>query len=220
MMLFERVRRGVHKVSWSLVTLWVVVCLVLATVGAGFMVLYNDRQELISTNQALINQVKGTGETPVVESPNDVVQGKAGAPGAAGDRGATGERGPAGPRGEMGERGQDGPAGKDGAPGPQGATGDNGASGSSGSDGADGLPGATGETGAAGPVGPQGPKGDTGAAGAPGAAGATGPTGPAGADGRSVSLVACVMDGITTFIVFYDQAGVEIGRVSATCAPA
>lgn len=211
-MLFEKVRRGAHKIAWSLVSLWVVVVLVIATVGAGFMVLYNDRQELIKTNQALINQVKGTGEKPVVESPSDVVQGQAGAQGATGDKGEAGERGPQGLKGDMGVRGQTGPAGP---------KGDTGAAGSAGKDGADGVTGATGsagEAGAAGPAGatgPQGPKGDTGAA---GAAGKDGTDGKPGADGRSVASVQCVMDGITSYIVFYDQTGTEIGRVQTVCA--
>lgn len=214
-MLFEKVRRGAHKIAWSLVSLWVVVVLVIATVGAGFMVLYNDRQELIKTNQALINQVKGTGEKPVVESPSDVVQGQAGAQGATGDKGEAGERGPQGLKGDMGVRGQTGPAG------PAGPKGDTGAAGSAGKDGADGVTGATGsagEAGAAGPAGatgPQGPKGDTGAA---GAAGKDGTDGKPGADGRSVASVQCVMDGITSYIVFYDQTGTEIGRVQTVCA--
>jgi len=213
-MLFEKVRRGARKVAWSLVSLWVVVVLVVATVGAGFMVLYNDRQELIKTNQALINQVKGTGETPVVESPNDVVQGQAGAQGATGDKGEAGERGPQGPKGDMGVRGQTGPAGPKGD---NGATGAAGKSGATGEPGADGSTGDTGAAGATGPQGPQGPKGDTGAAGTPGKDGVDGKP---GADGRSVASVQCVMDGITSYVVFYDQTGTEIGRVQTVCAPA
>lgn len=219
MMLFERVRRGAGKVAWSLVTLWVVVALVLATVLAGFMVLYNDRQELIHTNQALIDQVRGAGEKPVVESPSEVVQGQAGSPG------ARGERGPQGLPGERGQTGPQGPRGETGPPGTDGKDGAAGAAGSAGARGADGddstVPGPAGAAGAPGadstvpgPVGPAGPAGPTGPAGAPGAAGQP------GIDGRSVSSVQCVMDGAGTSIVFYDQTGAEIGRVSSVCSPA
>lgn len=225
MMLFSKVRRGASKVAWSLVILWVVVGLVVATVLAGFAVLYNDRQELIKTNQALIDQVKSTGEKPVVESPSEVVQGQAGAAGAPGEQGERGPQGLPGVRGQAGPQGEPGSDGKDGTPGASGSDGERGATGPAGTDGESvtgpqGATGATGATGAVGPAGPAGPAGKDGAPGKDGATGATGAPGAPGADGRSVSSVACVMDGLASYVVFYDQNLTEIGRVQTTCVPA
>jgi hypothetical protein len=224
-MLFRKARLKAHKIAWSLIALWVVVCMVIATIGAGFLVLYNDRSELIKTNQALINQVKGTGETPVVDSPNDVVQGKSGEPGSPGPtgprgpQGLPGVRGQVGPQGERGEPGSDGRTGVPGAdsavPGPAGAAGSDGSDGQDGAPGADSIvPGPAGAPGVAGAAGPAGP------AGPPGADGKNGVDGKPGQDGRSVASVQCVVDGLSSYVVFYDQAGVELGRVQSTCVPA
>lgn len=220
--MIQRIKRAVRRLPFSTVVMILVFVLLGGTIVAGFMVLINDRRELIRTNQALIEQVRDTGEKPVVDSPNEVVQGQAGATGATGARG---ERGPVGPRGEMGERGQQGSAGARGERGEDGTDGADGATGASGADGADStVPGPVGAAGAdstvAGPVGPAGPIGPAGPAGAAGKDGTNGADGKPGADGRSVSSVACVMDGTGTYVVFYDQSGVEVGRVSTVCAPA
>lgn len=143
----------------------------------------------------------------------------------AGATGARGERGPQGLPGERGQTGPQGPRGETGAAGGDGKDGAAGAAGSAGARGADGddstVPGPAGAAGAPGadstvpgPAGPAGPTGPAGPAGAPGA------DGQPGADGRSVSSVQCVMDGAGTSIVFYDQTGAEIGRVSSVCSPA
>lgn len=131
---------------------------------------------------------------------------------------APGVQGERGPQGLPGVRGQQGPQGEPGVPGAQGQPGSNGQdssvpgpAGAAGKNGADSsVPGPAGPAGAAGPVGATGPQGEPGAAGAPGVP---------GADGRSVSAVRCEITGVTTDVVFFDQAGTEIGRVQAICTP-
>lgn len=192
--------------------------LCLATVIVTFIVVYNDRRELIRTNQALIEQVKSTGEVPVVDSPNEVVRGDAGQPGSPGDRGPVGPRGEKGERGLMGEPGQagpQGPPGADGQDGAQGGAGPKGDSGSSGSDGAPGANGATGPAGESGPQGPAGPKGDTGAAGANGTNGADSTVpGPAG-----VGIESITCDG-QTLIISTTDGMTRTFTLGTICAPA
>jgi hypothetical protein len=203
-------RKFLSSIGASTVALILVMLILGATVVGGFLIMSNDRRDLIATNQALINQVKALGGTPKVSSPTKVVHGADGAAGATGPRGATGPQGPKGDMGVRGQTGADGPPGKDGAAGAKGDAGATGAAGTAGKDGAQGSTGAQGPQGDPGPAGPPG---------ADGAAGATGATGPAGADGRSVSSVACVMGDTGTAIAFYDQTGALIGQVGALCTP-
>lgn len=182
--------------------------LCVGTVVVTFIVVYNDRRELIRTNQALIEQVRSTGETPIVDSPNEVVRGEAGSPGAPGQRGEKGERG------EMGERGQtgpQGPAGADGEDGADGAQGGAGPKGDTGATGGAGKDGATGQTGATGPQGATGPKGDTGAAGAQGEAGAP------GTNGVGIESITCT--GMSLTIVTTD-GNARTFVLGVPCAPA
>lgn len=159
-----------------------------------FVVVYNDRRELIKTNQALIEQVKSTGQVPVVDSPNEVVRGDAGSPGETGAPGPRGEKGERGERGLMGERGQVGPQGEPGLPGK-----DSTVPGPAGSNGKDSTtPGPQGGPGSSGSNGLDGAPGATGPAGSPGAAGATGPQGEPGingSDGRGIQSLTCNADG-------------------------
>lgn len=176
-----------------------------------FVVVYNDRRELIKTNQALIEQVKSTGQVPVVDSPNEVVRGDAGSPGETGPRGAQGEAGRPPTSAEilaairsycadgkcMGERGQVGASGAPGAdstiPGPSGASGKDST-----------VPGPQGSSGATGPAGADsqvpGPAGPMGAAGADSTV--PGPPGVNGVDGRGISTVRC--DGLSLIFTYTD----------------
>lgn len=181
--------------------------LCVATVVVTFIVVYNDRRELIRTNQALIEQVKSTGEVPVVDSPNEVVRGDAGSPGERGPLGPKGERGERGLMGERGQAGPQGPPGVDGQDGDQGGAGPKGDPGASGQDGSSGTNGATGLTGAQGPAGPKGDTGADGAQGAPGPAGADSTVpGPAGVGIDSITcdgqnLIVTTTDGMTRVFV-------------------
>jgi hypothetical protein len=179
-----------------------------------------QRQQNYSLSEALSKaqtQLIQNGVKPNTKTPDEITQGVAPAP-AAGARGDRGLQGLPGVRGQTGEQGVPGRDGKDGADGKSGAAGSSGPSGASGSDGADStVPGPVGAQGAAGTQGDPGPQG---AAGPAGPAGANGAPGTPGADGRSVSAVQCVMDGVATYAVFYDQTGAEIGRIQEVCVPA
>lgn len=116
-------------------------------------------QTLSENSDALRDQVKDSGETPIAPQAK-VVVGEAGKAGEAGSQGPRGLDGAPGPQGDMGLPGQTGPPGLNGAPG---------APGSPGSDGSNGAPGPPGPAGADSTVpGPAGPPGADGAAGAPG----------------------------------------------------
>lgn len=118
-----------------------------------------------STRQtrALIRQVKGLGEKPVV-TPRDIPvgpQGPQGVQGARGPAGIPGLQGPLGPQGPVGPEGPEGPKG------PPGEDGEDGADGADGADGQDGVPGEPGPPGPKGEPGDQGPRGEQGPAGYP-----------------------------------------------------
>ncbi|NUP37040.1 MAG: collagen-like protein [Streptomyces sp.] len=130
--------------------------------------LAHDLQESNQRNDALAQQVKDLGGTPIVKP------GEPGAPGGRGEQGPRGEPGPKGDKGEKGDPGKTGPAanpspgkdgqdGKDGAnstvpgpsgapgqdstvPGPQGPAGPAGPPGKDGQDGRDGTDGRDGQT--------------------------------------------------------------------------
>lgn len=194
----------------------VIALLCIAVVVVTFVIVRNDRMELIRTNQALIEQVRSTGEIPVVDSPSEVVRGEVGSPGATGAVGPRGEKGERGERGLMGEAGQAGPAGPRGepgadstVPGPQGATG------GAGKDSV--VPGPTGNTGATGAAGQNGADSTVpGPQGPAGPAGATGPAGQNGAPGASVLRISCM----GTTLVFYGEGDSQLGTVpnSQACA--
>jgi pilus assembly protein FimV len=160
-----------------------------------------------------------TGGEPEAATPKQVDEAvgqppKAGNPGAAGPPGASGTRGLIGLPGQIGPAGPTGPPGSPGANGKDGASGAAGALGDPGADGKDGLNGASGaagEKGADGATGAPGPQGPAGPEGVPG------PQGEPGADGSSVTSVVCTMEGVVSYIVFYDQLGIEVGRVQAPC---
>lgn len=136
--------------------------------GAAEMTLERDEEAI----EALAEQVRSLGGTPVVTAPprpvdgadgNDGQDGESGPPGTAGTSGVDGQNGAPGPAGPRG------PAGVQPSPIP-GPTGPAGPTGAAGQDGADGAPGAQGETGPAGPQGepgPQGPQGEQGPSGSP-----------------------------------------------------
>lgn len=123
--------------------------------------LAHDLEESNRARDALAQQVKDLGGTPVVK------------PGEPGVRGRQGPRGEPGPTGPSGQNGKDG---KDGKPGPTPKPGEDGTDGKDGRPGPDStVPGPAGPTGATGEQGPQGP---------PGPAGADGKDGRDGTDGR------------------------------------
>lgn len=190
-----------------------------------------QRKQNYSLSDALTQaqrQLIDNGVKPNTKTPDQI---KSDAPPIPGAAGAAGERGPIG---LPGVRGQTGPAGRDGEPGRDGKDGEPGAAGKPGADssvpgpagsaGADGLNGAPGADstipGPAGASGADGAAGPAGPAGPPGADGKNGVDGKPGQDGRSVASVQCLVDGLSSYVVFYDQAGVELGRVQSTCVPA
>lgn len=186
-----------------------------------------QRKQNYSLSDALTKaqkQLIENGVKPNTKPADEIAKNAVPAP-VAGAAGARGERGPQGLPGVRGQTGPAGPRGETGQPGRDGKDGSAGAAGARGSDGADStVPGPAGAAGAPGadstvpgPVGPAGPVGATGPAGKDGAPGADGKP---GADGRSVASVQCVMDGTSTAVVFYDQSGTEIGRVTSVCTPA
>jgi len=63
-------------------------------------------------------------------------------------------------------------------------------------------------------VGPQGAQGVAGQDGATGPQGAAGANGTNGRDGRSVSRISCEAG---NYLVFYDQADIEISRINMIC---
>lgn len=132
------------------------VTLALAWVAYLVTGLRADLDEANIARNALVDQVKDMGGTPVA--------------------------GPAGKDGPVGPAGRDGRDGSDGADGTHGASGDRGAKGDTG---ATGAAGAKGDTGDKGDTGEAGPRGDTGEVGPKGETGAKGDTGPRGADGTT-----------------------------------
>lgn len=127
--------------------------IVLLGVGGMFLALTANTvtiQVLANNNDALRDQVKSLGQTPVAPPAGDVTNNAplVGAPGPQGLRGEIGPVGPVGPMGEMGLPGQVGPPGVAGAngigepgpTGPQGESGVAGPAGASGAPGADGQP--------------------------------------------------------------------------------
>jgi hypothetical protein len=121
-----------------------------------------DGNTTASQAQALAEQVRSLGGTPVVQPAAPGPQGPQGLPG------ANGSTGPAGPPGPAGVPGATGPAGPTGPPGVPGADGNDGVNGQDGATGGTGPAGPAGEAGPAGPQGPAGPPGPAGAAGEPG----------------------------------------------------
>lgn len=153
---------GARRLSWTALIL-LIVFLALGAIYFGFrfseMESRSEQQDQqladavaqvernASAAQALEDQVRDLGATPVVEAPA---------------RGPQGDRGPMGPRGPQGEPGEDG------EPGPPGPEGEPGVSGPAGTDGAPG------EDGPPGPPGPQGEPGPPGVGGQPGVDGQDG----------------------------------------------
>lgn len=163
----RRWRRGDALVVVGALTLGAVLAWIVLTVSG----LTHDLRVEAARGDALAEQLRGLGATPIV--------GPSGSPGEPGV-GATG------PPGEKGEPGLPAPTltPAPGASGASGAPGRTGASGPPGVAGPSGLPGAVGPTGPVGPVGPtgsQGVQGEPGAMGPQGERGETGATGPAGA---------------------------------------
>lgn len=189
--------------------------LVVAILTVGLVTAYGQyqtRRDLIAVTtsqqiaanqaQALENQVRGLGKTPVVRredipAPVQGPQGRQGDPGIQGPigpqgvPGQPGPRGPQGPPGPMGLAGRTPPcvlqlggcvgkAGSDGKPGRDGVDGKNGI------DGKDGAKGNQGEPGQPGADGQPGVDGKDGADGAPGAKGDKGDPGPTCPDGTTL----------------------------------
>ncbi|MDR6172665.1 hypothetical protein [Curtobacterium sp. SORGH_AS_0776] len=217
--------------EWSKATRWLFWCLAaVIALAIGFGV-YDDlhktqiidvqRKQNYSLSDALTQaqkQLIDNGVKPNTKTPDEIKKDDVPAAGIPGAAGAVGERGPQGLPGVRGQTGPQGEPGRDGKDGADGSPGKDstvaGPTGGSGKDGADStVPGPQGPVGAAGPAGPAGPAGATGPAGKDGVNGAP------GADGRSVTSVGCTADGLSTFIVFYDQSGAEIGRVQSMCTP-
>jgi len=142
--------------------------------------LQDDLRDANKARNALVDQVRGLGATPVV--------------GPAGKNGAKGEPGTNGKDGSNGQPGANGINGKDGS---DGTDGKDGAAGSSGKDGANGKDGATG------PQGPQGDKGDA------GATGPQGPPGEKGNDGQTCpegySLGTAILGNRNALVCIQDQ---------------
>jgi hypothetical protein len=155
----RRWRRGDALVVTGAVALGAVLAWIVLTVSG----LTHDLRAETARGDALAEQVRGLGGTPVV--------GPSGSPGEPGES-------VTGPPGEKGERGEVGSPGPSGSPGKTGATG---ASGAPGAVGPSGLPGAVGPTGPAGPQGVQGEQGVMGPQGERGEKGDTGAQGPSGA---------------------------------------
>jgi hypothetical protein len=155
----RRWRRGDALVVTGAVALGAVLAWIVLTVSG----LTHDLRAETARGDALAEQVRGLGGTPVV--------GPSGSPGEPGES-------VTGPPGEKGERGEVGSPGPSGSPGKNGATG---ASGAPGAVGPSGLPGAVGPTGPAGPQGVQGEQGVMGPQGERGEKGDTGAQGPSGA---------------------------------------
>lgn len=137
-----------------------IMCVTLLTLGAVGLSWSTMREqahvidELSVNSDALRDQVKGAGETPVAP-PAEKVTGQTGAAGARGEKGERGEKGANGDQGDIGLPGQSGPAGPAGKDGTNGA--DSTTPGPSGPAGADST-----VPGPQGPVGPQGPSGPPG----------------------------------------------------------
>jgi len=135
----------------SAVTVWVLFIVLLAGMTWIAFIIAGLRDDVAterSARNALVQQVKGLGEKPVV--------------GPAGPQGTNGKDGTNGVSGVNGADGSDGDDGNDGQPGAAGADGKPGRDGQPGAIGEKGATGERGETGATGPVGPTGPTGATG----------------------------------------------------------
>ncbi len=158
----RRWRRGDALVVMGAFALGAVLAWIMLTVSG----LTHDLRAETARGDALAQQVRGLGATPIV--------GPSGSPGEPGV-GATG------PAGEKGERGDPGLP----APTLTPAPGASGASGAPGRTGASGPPGAVGPTGPVGPVGPAGPQGVQGEAGAVGPQGERGEKGDTGEQGAT-----------------------------------
>lgn len=169
----RRWRRGDALVVVGALMLGAVLAWIVLTVSG----VTHDLRAETARGDALAEQIRGLGATPIV--------GPSGSPGAPGV-GATG------PPGEKGDPGLPAPTLTP-SPGASGAPGRTGASGAPGKDGAPGadstVPGPSGPPGAdstvPGPAGPAGPVGPQGERGEPGATGATGPAGQSCEDGYS-----------------------------------
>jgi hypothetical protein len=160
----RRWRRGDALVVMGAVMLGAVLAWIMLTVSG----LTHDLRAETARGDALAQQVRGLGGTPV-----------------AGPSGARGEPGPSvtGPSGAPGQPGADGSPGPSGSPGKTGASGAPGRGGAASADST--IPGPSGPPGAdstvPGPIGPAGPVGPMGPQGEPGEKGATGDRGPSGA---------------------------------------
>jgi hypothetical protein len=167
-----------HRKDAASVILAVVVSLLVAGFIGGGAIFWKQLEQSQKNQDALANQVKALGGTPVVEP-------KAGAPGSQGPPGVPGRTGATGPPGVRGPQGPPGAAGKNGVTPPcalllGGCVGPSGKNGTNGQAGTDGVNGKDGQTG---PAGPAGADGKPGAAGPQGPAGAAGPTGAQGEPG-------------------------------------
>ena len=160
----RRWRRGDALVVVGALALGAVLAWIVLTVSG----LTHDLRVEAARGDALAEQVRGLGATPIV--------GPSGSPGEPG----VGATGPAGEKGERGDPGSPGPTLTP-SPGASGAPGRAGASGAPGVAGPSGLPGAPGVTGPVGPAGPQGVQGEQGVMGPQGEKGEPGAQGPSGA---------------------------------------
>jgi hypothetical protein len=164
----RRWRRGDAAVVMGALMLGAVLAWIMLTVSG----LTHDLRAETARGDALAEQLRGLGATPIV--------GPSGSPGEPG----VGATGPAGEKGDPGLPAptltpSPGPSGASGTPGRTGASGAPGAAGPS------GLPGAVGPTGPVGPVGPTGPQGVQGEAGAVGPQGERGEKGDTGEQGAT-----------------------------------
>ena len=132
----------------------------IAWVGVTVADLRKDLNQAQEDRAALVEQVRGLGEVPVVKGPAGH-NGTNGRDGVDGDKGPSGAAGRDGLPGEAGKPGERGPDGKEGKKGDKGETGDKGEKGEKGDKGDTGATGATGATGPQGPPGPQGEIGYT-----------------------------------------------------------
>jgi collagen triple helix repeat protein len=165
----RRWRRGDALVVVGAFALGAVLAWIMLTVSG----LTHDLRAETARGDALAQQVRGLGATPIV--------GPSGSPGEPG----VGETGPVGEKGERGDPGLPAPT----------LTPAPGASGAPGRTGASGAPGAVGPTGPVGPVGPAGPQGVQGEPGAAGPQGEQGPKGDTGEQGPAGPSGASCEDG-------------------------
>lgn len=150
--------RPVSNARWWTLTILVAVAIALGIVS--YTDLRDDNRAKTGQVNALADQVRRLGGTPV-----------AGEPGKDGATGRDGRDGTEGADGDDGEPGSPGPTGSPGVAGTRGAVGPTGAAGNKGEAGSVGTPGSPGPTGPAGPSGPagaQGPAGEKGDTGEPG----------------------------------------------------